>query len=251
MRQMRNEEDWVNRLFRLGPVLRARKAQEDAARGAVIQSRQEIREAQQLAKRRALDLTGADAPTEGTARAMVASMVARQSLAQSLTNAHRMVADAEEVTREKVAELSDAAKRRRAVEMMSERHAETVRTHDLKVDQANLDELAITMKARNAARGLDGQTEERANLLRTGAGTAANREADRRDAALAVHATRSQPLDLADAAQAIAARRGDLAEAVRHTEPTEPTEPAQAAEAAEPTEAAQPATSESDQPEPA
>ena len=28
----------MNRLFRLGPVLRARKAQEDAARGAVIQS---------------------------------------------------------------------------------------------------------------------------------------------------------------------------------------------------------------------
>lgn len=214
----------MNRLFRLGPVLRARKAQEDAARGAVIQSRQEIREAQQLAKRRALDLTGADAPTEGTARAMVASMVARQSLAQSLTNAHRMVADAEEVTREKVAELADAAKRRRAVEMMAERHADMVRSHDLKVDQANLDELAVTMKARNAARGLDGQSEERANPLRTGAGTAADREAVSRDAALAVHATRTQPLDLADAAQAIAARRGDLAEAVRKAEPS-PSEP--------------------------
>jgi flagellar FliJ protein len=224
-RQMKLEEDCVNRLFRLGSVLRARKAQEDAARGAVIQSRQEIREAQQLAKRRALDLTGADAPSEGTARAMVASMVARQSLAQSLTNAHRMVADAEEVTREKVAELADAAKRRRAVEMMAERHAELVRTHDLKVDQAGLDELAITTKARNAARGLDAQTEERANLLRTGAGTAADREAARRDAALAVHATRSRPLDLTDAVTAIAARRGDLTEAVRHTEPA-PADPA-------------------------
>jgi flagellar FliJ protein len=212
----------VNRLFRLGPVLRARKAQGDAARGAVIQSRQEIREAQQLAKRRALDLAGADAPSEGTARAMVASMVARQSLAQSLTNAHRMIADAEEVTREKVAELADAAKRRRAVEMMSERHAELVRNHDLKVDQSNLDELAITAKARNAARGLDGQSEERANALRTGAGTAADREAAGRDAALAVHATRSHPIDVEPAAQAIAARRGDLAEAVRHSEPSDP-----------------------------
>lgn len=205
----------MNRLFRLGPVLRARKAQEDAAKGAVIQSRQEIREAQQLAKRRALDLAGADAPTEGTARAMVASMVARQSLAQSLVDAHKLVADAEDLTREKVAELADAAKRRRAVEMMAERHAETVRNHDLKVDQANLDELALTSKARNAARGLDGQTEERANPLRTGAGTAADREADRREAALAVQAARTSNIDLADAAQAIAARRGDLAEAVR------------------------------------
>ena len=204
----------MNRLFRLGPVLRARKAQEDAARGAVIQSRQEIRDAQQLAKRRALDLAGADAPSEGTARAMVASMVARQSLAASLSGAHRMVADAEELTREKVAELADAAKRRRAVEMMAERHAETVRQHDLKTDQANLDELAVTTKARNAARGIDAQNEERANALRTGSGTAADRESLSRDAALSVHATRTHSFDLADAAQAIAARRGDLAAAV-------------------------------------
>ena len=205
----------MNRLFRLGPVLRARKAQEDAARGAVIQSRQEIRETQALAKRRALDLAGADAPTEGTARAMVASMVARQSLAAGLSGAHRMVADAEELTREKVAALADAAKRRRAVEMMAERHAETVRRHDIKVDQANLDELAVTQKARNAARGVDAQNEARASALRTGAGTAADREAVSRDSALAVHASRTSSIDLADAAQAIAVRRGDLATAVR------------------------------------
>lgn len=211
----------MNRLFRLGPVLRARKAQEDAAKGAVIQSRQEIREAQQLAKRRALDLAGADAPSEGTARAMVASMVARQSLAQSLSSAHRLVADAEDLTREKVAELADAAKRRRAVEMMAERHAEMVKHHDLKVDQANLDELAITTKARNAARGTDGTREERANPLRTGAGTAADREAGARDAALAVQAARTTRIDLADAAQAIAARRGDLAAATKPSTPAD------------------------------
>jgi hypothetical protein len=205
----------VNRLFRLGPVLRARKAQEDAARGAVIQSRQEIRDAQAMAKRRALDLAGADAPAEGTARAMVASMVARQSLAAGLSGAHRMVADAEELTREKVAALADAAKRRRAVEMMAERHAETVRRHDIQVDQANLDELAVTQKARNAARGVDAQNEARASTLRTGAGTAADREAVGRDSALAVHGSRTSAIDLADAAQAITARRGDLAAAVR------------------------------------
>lgn len=205
----------MNRLFRLGPVLRARKAQEDAARGAVIQSRQEIRDAQAMAKRRALDLAGADAPAEGTARAMVASMVARQSLAAGLSGAHRMVADAEELTREKVAALADAAKRRRAVEMMAERHAETVRHHDIRTDQANLDELAVTQKARNAARGVDAHNEERASTLRTGAGNAADREAVSRDSALAVHATRTAEIHLADAALAIAARRGDLAAVVK------------------------------------
>jgi flagellar biosynthesis chaperone FliJ len=85
---------------------------------------------------------------------MVAGMVARQSLAASLFSAQRMVTDAEEVERERTAELADAAKRRRAVEMMAERHAELVRVHDLRTDQASLDELATTAKARNAARGL-------------------------------------------------------------------------------------------------
>jgi flagellar FliJ protein len=144
----------LNRFFRLGPVLRARKAQEDAARGAVNQSRAEIREAQALVKRRSLELVGAEAPSEGTARAMVASLVARQSLAASLMGAQRLVNDAEEIERDRIAALADAAKRRRAVEMMAERHAELVRAHDLRTDQANLDELAVTSKARNMARGL-------------------------------------------------------------------------------------------------
>jgi flagellar protein FliJ len=143
----------LNRFFRLSPVLRARKAQEDAAKGAVIQSRAEIRDAQALVRRKQLDLVGSEAPTEGTARAMVASLVARQSLAGALTSAQKMVTEAEEVERERMAVLADAAKRRRAVEMMAERHAEMVRANDLRKDQANLDELAMTMKARNAARG--------------------------------------------------------------------------------------------------
>ncbi|MFI5932651.1 flagellar export protein FliJ [Actinoplanes sp. NPDC051494] len=215
----------MNRFFRLGPVLRARKAQEDAARGAVIQSRQEIREAQALVKRRQLDLAGADAPTEGTARAMVASMVARQSLAATLSGAHQMVTDAEERTREKVAELADAAKRRRAVEMMAERHAETVRHHDLTTEQNNIDEIAVTSKARNAARGVDATSEERASTLRHGAGSvadrrslielsaagvaAAEREDIARETANGVAAQRGM-IDLADAREAIDAARERL-----------------------------------------
>jgi hypothetical protein len=145
---------------------------------------------------------------------MVASMVARQSLAASLSGTHQMVADAEDLTREKIAELADAAKRRRAVELMAERHAETVRVHDLKTDQANLDELTITSKARNAARGLDGQTEERANSLRTGSGTAADREAVSRQTVNAVAAERAV-VDLADQGRRIAARRAEIRTTMR------------------------------------
>jgi flagellar FliJ protein len=158
----------VNRMFKLAPVLRARKAQEDVAQGALGHSRAEVRLAQAMVKRRRLDLVGSDAPSEGSARAMVASLVARQSLAAGLFSAQRMVTDAEDVERERLAVLADAAKRRRAVERLAERHTEAVRDHDLRVDQAALDELAVTSKARNAARGIDGTTEERGNPLRTG-----------------------------------------------------------------------------------
>ncbi|GAB1694690.1 flagellar export protein FliJ [Krasilnikovia sp. M28-CT-15] len=210
----------MNRLFRLAPVLRARKAQEDAARGAVLQSRAEIRDAQALVKRRQLELTGSDAPSEGTARAMVASLVARQSLAASLFDAHRMVTEAEEATEVKVQELADAAKRRRAVEMLAERHAEAVRHHDLAVDQQNLDELAVTAKARNAARGVDGIREERANPLRHGRGTAADREAIARAAANSVAAQRPA-FDLADPAQVLAARQAGMFGPQRDAEPAD------------------------------
>ena len=218
----------MNRMFRLGPVLRARKAQEDAARGAVNQSRAEIRDAQALVKRRALDLAGADAPSEGTARAMVASMVARQSLAATLSGAHRMVADAEERTRDRVSELADAAKRRRAVEMLAERHAEAVRRHDLTVDQNNIDEIAVTSKARNAARGVDAMNEERASTLRHGNGSiadraaaAAAREDAARETALQVAAQRPV-LDLADARRSIDAARAQLTLAAKRSpEPAE------------------------------
>jgi flagellar FliJ protein len=156
----------VNRRFRLGPVLRARQAQEDLSRSAVIQARVEAVSATAMVKRRQLELAGADAPNEGTARAMVAGMVARQSLAAGLAAAHQLVADTEEIVAARNADLADAAKRRRAVELLAERHAEAVRAADLAADQRNLDELAVTSRARNAARGLDGATERRANSMR-------------------------------------------------------------------------------------
>jgi flagellar protein FliJ len=163
------------RRFRLAPVLRARQAQEDLARGAVVQARAEAQSAAALVKRRQLELTGADAPTEGTARAMVASMVARQSLAAGVSAAQRIAEAAGEITGQRTAELADAAKRRRAVESLADRHREAVRAHDLATDQRSLDELAVTSKQRAAARGVDGVNERRANALR--GGSAADRRA--------------------------------------------------------------------------
>jgi hypothetical protein len=99
---------------------------------------------------------------------MVAGMVARQSLAASLAAAHQLVADSTDIVAARNAELADAAKRRRAVEMLAERHAAAVKAADLAADQRTLDELAVTSRARNAARGLDGASERRANTMRQG-----------------------------------------------------------------------------------
>jgi hypothetical protein len=198
----------VNRLFRLGPVLRARKAQEDAASSAVVQSRAELRDAAALVRRRQLELAGSDAPSEGTARAVVASLVARQSLAASLSGAHRMVSDAEETTRELIAELADAAKRRRAIELMAERHAETVRLHDIAVDQVGIDELAVTSKQRAAARGVDAVSERRANTLRHGAGRdGAAPDTGRPDTAERAEAAKRASIDLAASARTVTVQR--------------------------------------------
>ncbi|GAA0814292.1 cell envelope biogenesis protein TolA [Spirilliplanes yamanashiensis] len=158
----------MNRRFKLGPVLRARQAQEDLSRSAVIQARVEAESAAALVKRRQLELVGGDAPNEGTARAMVASMVARQSLAAGLFAAARLADEATDVIEVRQAELAEAAKRRRAVELLAERHAATVKAHELASDQREIDELAVTMKARNAARGLDGTSERRAHTMRHG-----------------------------------------------------------------------------------
>ena len=67
-----------------------------------------------------------------------------------------------------VAQLADAARRRRAVERLAERHKQAVQAHDQAVDQANIDELAVTSRARAAARGVDGLSERRERVMRHG-----------------------------------------------------------------------------------
>ena len=138
--------------FRLASVLRARQAQEDAARGEVVRARHAAALAADTAAKKDRDLANHQMPSEDTARALVAALTARQAMAASLALARHLAGMAEARVTEQTGELTEAAKRRRTVEKLAERHAEQHRRVAQAADQSALDELAITATARSAAR---------------------------------------------------------------------------------------------------
>jgi len=138
--------------FRLASVFRARQAQEDVAKAEVVRAHGQTRAATRLARQFADRLDESTVPEEGVARAILASMAARRSLAAGLATAHRAVAAAEANAAAKLAELAEAAKRRKAVEMLAERYEEDLKREALAADQRVIDELAVTGGQRTAAR---------------------------------------------------------------------------------------------------
>jgi flagellar export protein FliJ len=134
--------------FRLAPVLRARLAQEDVAKAEVVRARGRIGNAERLVRRRARELDGSHLPTGVVAQATVAALVARQSLAATLAAAEHDVIVAEAQADERLAALAEAAKRRRVVERLGERHAAHERARAEAADQAAIDEIATTSAMR-------------------------------------------------------------------------------------------------------
>lgn len=138
--------------FRLKSVLRARQAQEDAARGEVLRARRAAADAADAAVKRGEVLAAHQAPSEDTARAVVAALTARQAMAAGLSAARALHRMAEEHVTVRAEELTEAAKRRRTVEKLAERHAERRRQREQQADQSALDEIGTTAHQRSAAR---------------------------------------------------------------------------------------------------
>jgi len=138
--------------FRLASVLRARQAQEDAARGEVLRARRDAAQAADEAAAKDRTLANHEVPDEDTARALVAALTARQAMAATLAIARQLAVVAESRVDEQTQELTEAAKRRRTVEKLAERHAEQARRHAQAADQSMLDELATSDPIRAAAR---------------------------------------------------------------------------------------------------
>ena len=81
----------MKRGFRLAGVLRARQAQEDAARGEVLRARHRAAEAAQVADGHDRSLAAHQMPDEDSARAVVAALTARLATTDAQRSAAREV----------------------------------------------------------------------------------------------------------------------------------------------------------------
>lgn len=141
------------RKFRLSSVLRARQAQEDAARGAVLRARADAARAADRQARTEHALSEHEVVDESESIAFVAAQAARQALAAEIAAASRATTAAFGVVDARMDDLTTAAIRRRSVERLAERHAEDVRREDARRGQNQLDELAGTRHGPNPGGG--------------------------------------------------------------------------------------------------
>jgi flagellar protein FliJ len=109
--------------FRLGAVLRARQAQEDARKAAVAQARLAADTARGEVGKLERDLDRRNAPNTASAVAFNAAMSARQAVASALTTAMSMSRLADQGVQESLDDLAAAAVQRRTIEKLAERHA--------------------------------------------------------------------------------------------------------------------------------
>ncbi|HEY8532318.1 MAG TPA: flagellar FliJ family protein [Micromonospora sp.] len=136
----------MNRLFRLGAVLRARQAQEDAAKAEVVRVRRAAADAAELASRREAALQEAEVPAEGVAPSIAAALAARQALAADLSLARRLVAERSQAVHERMRDLTEKAQARRAVEKLIERQIAAERRLAALAEQRALDDIAATRR---------------------------------------------------------------------------------------------------------
>jgi hypothetical protein len=108
--------------FRLGAVLRARKAQEDAAKAAVVRARADAAVAHGAVHARERDLDGRRVPDAATSAAFAATLMARQAIAGALSAAIGAASVADETVQDRLDDLTDAAVQRRTIEKLQERH---------------------------------------------------------------------------------------------------------------------------------
>lgn len=136
--------------FRLAAVLRARKAQEDARKAAVVNARSEAEAAAAGVRRREEAVDESRVPHHASAMAFRAALWARQAMAADLAVAKNTARMADDYVAETVEELTAAAVQRRTLEKLEERHAVTRRKAENTADQFAVDDLTTAAHHRRA-----------------------------------------------------------------------------------------------------
>jgi flagellar FliJ protein len=134
--------------FRLAAVLRARHAQEDAAKAAVVRARADAEAALLRAQARERDLDSRGVPDASSAVAFSATMWARSATAGALRAAIGVTELANEKVEERMADLTEAAVHRRTLEKLEERHAAARRHAEDKADERAVDDLTTAAYSR-------------------------------------------------------------------------------------------------------
>ncbi|GAA2579653.1 hypothetical protein GCM10010399_06760 [Dactylosporangium fulvum] len=127
--------------FRLAAVLRARKAQEDAAKAAVVRARADATTAVEKVRARERDLDGRRVPDAATSAAFAATLTARQAVAGELAAAIGVRRLAEEAVEDRLRDLTEAAVQRRTIEKLQERHDATRKRTRQAAEEKAVDDL--------------------------------------------------------------------------------------------------------------
>ena len=113
--------------FRFAGLLRARVAQETAAKAEVARSRFAASQALAEVHRQAASLDAADQVHYSNASALASALATRQAMAAALSTAVGAAREADAVVDERIADLAAAARQRKAMDKLAERHAVTRR----------------------------------------------------------------------------------------------------------------------------
>jgi flagellar FliJ protein len=144
-------------LFKFGGVLRARVAQENAAKAEVARSRFTANEAHDEVHRQSATLDEAEKADYSTANALAVAMATRQAMAAELSFAMGRADEADAVVADRQADLAAAARQRKAMEKLAERHAITRRHKADAAERAEVDDLTnarYTQSQRNQRKDL-------------------------------------------------------------------------------------------------
>lgn len=127
--------------FRLAGLLRARVAQETVAKAAVARSRFAANTALADVHRQSASLDAAGQIHVSTAHALAGALVSRQAMAASLSAAVNTSRAADAVVAETMVDLALAARQRKAMDKLAERHAQTRQRAVEAAERAALDDL--------------------------------------------------------------------------------------------------------------